>query len=241
MTSSHHPTTSTVENYLKSLYVHQQNAAERLVPLGRLAQALEVTPGTVTTMVKGLAEAGYAEYEARRGARLTETGEILALQVLRRHRLIELFLVEVMGYDWSEVHDDAEVLEHAVSDQLLERIDIMLGHPTVDPHGDPIPQASGRIDRQELQPLSLATVGWHEIARIMDHAPQFLCFLQERGLTPGAAVHVIERNEVAEIVRLEAPSREAVIVSMAAAARILVPAPHADSTARSTPPAPPDA
>src|SRR5438046_8279 len=134
----------TVENYLKALYSEQQRAGDELVSMGRLASAMGVVPGTVTTMVKALADSGLVSYEPRGGVRLTRGGEQLALHVLRRHRLVELFLVKVLGLDWSEVHAEAEELEHAVSDKVLERIDALLEHPRVDPHGDPIPPARGR-------------------------------------------------------------------------------------------------
>ena len=132
---------STVENYLKAIY-HGQTAltdGERLVPMGQVAAALGVAPGTATTMVKTLEKAALVEYEPYSGVRLTSAGETLAGLVLRRHRLVELFLVQVMGMSWAEVHDEAEQLEHVVSERLIERIDRMLGHPTQDPHGDPIP------------------------------------------------------------------------------------------------------
>src|SRR5262249_31767276 len=132
---------STVENYLKAIYQGQAalTAGVRLVSMGHVAAALGVTPGTATTMVKALAESGLAEYEPYSGVRLTAAGEKLAGLVLRRHRLVELFLVQVMGMSWAEVHDEAEQLEHVVSERLIERIDDMLGRPTHDPHGDPIP------------------------------------------------------------------------------------------------------
>ena len=114
--------------------------------MGQVASALGVTPGTATTMVKALAESGLAEYEPYSGVRLTAAGEKLAGLVLRRHRLVELFLVQVMGMSWAEVHDEAEQLEHVVSERLIDRIDEMLGRPTHDPHGDPIPEP-GRRDR----------------------------------------------------------------------------------------------
>src|SRR6185436_12755843 len=119
---------STVENYLKAIYLSQLGAPEeRLMPMGQLAGSLGVTPGTATTMVKALAEAGLVEYEPYSGVRLSGAGEKLAAMVLRRHRLIERFLVDVMGMSWAEVHDEAELLEHAVSDRLVERMDEMLG------------------------------------------------------------------------------------------------------------------
>src|SRR2546423_1187196 len=141
---------STVENYIKQIYLEQQNAPERLVSMGKLAGAMGVVPGTVTTMVKALSDSGLVDYEPRGGARLTRGGEQLALHVLRRHRLVELFLVKVLGLDWSEVHDEAEELEHAISDKVLEKIDKLLGHPSVDPHGDPIPSAKGKVSEERL-------------------------------------------------------------------------------------------
>src|SRR5881296_1896430 len=138
---------STVENYLKAIYQGQStlSGAERLVPMGQVAAALGVTPGTATTMVKALAESGLAEYEPYSGVRLSAAGEKLAGLVLRRHRLVEAFLVQVMGMSWADVHDDAEQLEHVVSERLIDRIDEMLGRPTHDPHGDPIPSPNGEI------------------------------------------------------------------------------------------------
>src|SRR4249919_2478987 len=146
---------STVENYLKA--IHQGQSAlprgQRLLPMGQVATALGVTPGTATTMVKALAESGLAEYEPYTGVRLTKAGDKLAALVLRRHRLVELFLVQVMGMAWDEVHDEAEQLEHVVSDRLIDRIDQMLGRPTHDPHGDPIPSPDGAITTRHLDSL----------------------------------------------------------------------------------------
>src|ERR1051326_9591616 len=144
---------STVENYLKAIYQGQSalDADDRLVSMGQVAAALRVTPGTATTMIKALAESGLAEYEPYSGVRLTAAGERLASLVLRRHRLVELFLVQVMGMSWAEVHDEAEQLEHVVSERLIERIDDMLGRPTRDPHGDPIPSAEGAIAAPPLE------------------------------------------------------------------------------------------
>src|SRR4249920_2811353 len=146
---------STVENYLKA--IHQGQSAlprgQRLLPMGQVATALGVTPGTATTMVKALAESGLAEYEPYTGVRLTKAGDKLAVLVLRRHRLVELFLVQVMGMSWDEVHDEAELLEHVVSDRLIDRMDEMLGRPEADPHGDPIPDPQGVVKALEAQNL----------------------------------------------------------------------------------------
>src|SRR5882762_386242 len=152
---------STVENYLKAIYQGQSALSpnERLVPMGHVASALGVTPGTATTMVKALAESGLADYEPYSGVRLSPAGEKLAGLVLRRHRLVELFLVQVMGMSWAEVHDEAEQLEHVVSERLIERIDEMLGRPTHDPHGDPIPTPEGEITTRHLDNLLTCPLG----------------------------------------------------------------------------------
>src|SRR5687768_12530154 len=146
---------STVENYLKAIFQAQLHLPRKgeLVPMGQLAVALGVVPGTATTMVKALAESGLVKYEPYAGVRLTASGERLAALVVRRHRLIELFLVKVMGMSWTEVHDEAEHLEHAVSDRLIDRIDEMLGRPAVDPHGDPIPDSHGSLARKRYDTL----------------------------------------------------------------------------------------
>src|SRR5690348_3019420 len=177
---------STVENYLKAIY-QAQTALPRdgLVPMGQLAAALSVVPGTATTMVKTLAESGLVRYEPYAGVRLTPAGEKLAGLVLRRHRLVELFLVQVMGMSWAEVHDEAEQLEHVVSERLIERIDDMLGHPTHDPHGDPIPNPEGTITPRLLDTLLTCPVGERLIVtRIADQDPAFLRFIESNDLKP---------------------------------------------------------
>src|SRR3954464_8932886 len=175
---------STVEDYLKQIYLEQQAADPReLVPMGKLATAMSVVPGTATSMVKALADAGLVDYEPRGGARLTRGGEKLALHVLRRHRLVELFLVKVLGLDWSEVHAEAEELEHAISDKVLERMDDVLGRPRVDPHGDPIPSAKGKVDESHYG--SLADCGLNRpcrVTRVIDQDPAFLQFVNRCGL-----------------------------------------------------------
>jgi DtxR family Mn-dependent transcriptional regulator len=212
----------TVENYLKQLYVRQA-AVGAPVAMGKLAAAMGVVPGTVTSMVKVLAESGLVAYEPRTGVRLTRAGEQLALRVLRRHRLIELFLVEILGLDWSEVHDEAEELEHALSDKVLERIDALLGHPSVDPHGDPIPPARGRPRRISHPTLAASTAGKrYRVARLLDQESRFLQFVQRRGLTPGAVVVVIERDASGDSVRLRPRGKAAVTLGNTAAAKILV-------------------
>lgn len=215
--------TITVENYLKQLYLEQQSLSDELVPMGRLATAMKVTPGTATSMVKALADSGLILYEPRTGARLTPGGEQLALRVLRRHRLIELFLVKVLGLDWSEVHAEAEELEHAISDKVLERIDALLGRPSADPHGDPIPPPGG--DHTESALPSLADCEPNRpmrIARVIDQEPQFLQFVNRCGLTPGVKVIVTDRDPLADAVALRLNGRKPLTLGITAAAKIRV-------------------
>ena len=219
--------TSTVENYLKALYLERPTAdPAAMVPMGRLAAAMNVVPGTATSMAKALADAGLVRYEPRAGVRLTHRGEQLALHVLRRHRLLELFLVRVLGLDWSAVHAEAEQLEHAVSDAVLERIDAVLGHPTVDPHGDPIPTASGRVHRvHEPARASLADCEPGRavrVARVLDQDAAFLRFVDRHGLTPGATVTVDAADAAAGAVRVRVANGAEVSLGLAAAAKLLV-------------------
>jgi DtxR family Mn-dependent transcriptional regulator len=215
--------TSTVEDYLKQILLEEEDGGERRVPTGRLAQALAVTPGTVTAMVKALSESGLVDYEAYGGVRLTKAGRQLALHVLRRHRLIELFLVRIMGMDWSEVHGEADRLEHAVSDRLIERIDEMLGRPAVDPHGDPIPTVGGEIAPAAHETLAELTVGGGgRVARIVDQEPGFLRLVERLGLRPGTRVKVVARDEDADTLEIQVGRGARARLGLRAAAKILV-------------------
>jgi DtxR family Mn-dependent transcriptional regulator len=219
---------STVENYIKAIYQGQVSleADARLVPMGQVAAALAVTPGTATTMVKALAESGLAEYEPYSGVRLTAAGERLAGLVLRRHRLVELFLVQVLGMSWDEVHDDAEKLEHVVSERLIERIDEMLGHPTHDPHGDPIPTADGSMPTHQLDSLLTCPIGTPlRMTRITDQDPAFLRFVERNDLKPGQIVEVESRDPAADAVRLVGTGRAALTIGTRAASKLLVEVP----------------
>src|SRR6188474_3837432 len=214
---------STVENYLKAIYQGQSSLSrdQRLVPMGQVAAALGVTPGTATTMVKALAESGLAEYEPYSGVRLSPAGEKLAGLVLRRHRLVELFLVQVLGMSWAEVHDEAERLEHAVSERLIDRIDDMLGRPDVDPHGDPIPTAEGRVPR--LDHVDLLSAPLHAsmvVTRVIDQDPEFLRFVEQKRLMPGQAVVVEQRDSASDSVRLSVAG-QAVTIGSRAASKVL--------------------
>lgn len=215
---------STVENYLKAIFQAQIGLGRgELVPMGRLASSMGVVPGTATTMVKTLADSGLVKYEPYAGVRLTAAGEKLAAMVLRRHRLIELFLVKVMGMSWTEVHDEAEHLEHAVSERLIERIDEMLGRPAVDPHGDPIPDSDGSVDRRQYDTLLTCPMGSRvAVSRVTDQDTSFLRFVERNDLKPGSIVAVEERDEAADSVRLRGDNDREITIGARAASKVLV-------------------
>lgn len=216
---------STVENYLKAIYlgVGTLSHPNRLLPMGQLAAALGVAPGTATTMVKTLAESGLVEYEPYTGVALTEAGEKLAALVVRRHRVVELFLVRMMGYSWDEVHDEAEQLEHVVSDRLIDRMDEMLGRPEVDPHGDPIPDPTGVIKPQPAQ--TLLTCPLHTlvtITRVIDQDKSFLRFIENHHLKPGELIEVENRDAVSDSVRVRGKDDQRITIGTRAASKVLV-------------------
>jgi len=219
----------TVENYLKTIYLAQLALAgakkdkDALVPMGQISASLGVVPGTATTMIKTLAESGLAHYEPYLGVRLTAAGQKLAGLVIRRHRLVELFLVKVLGMSWAEVHDEAERLEHAVSERLIDRIDEMLGRPVVDPHGDPIPTAEGRLPHVESEELAQAPE--HValvVTRVTDQDPEFLRFVEQHDLVPGRSVTVVGRDAAAETVRVQGDGAKRSTIGLRAASKILV-------------------
>ncbi len=212
------------EDYLKQiLQLQLQGGNGHLVPMGRLAEGMAVVPGTATSMVKKLAKAGLVKYEAYAGVRLTAKGKRLALLVLRRHRLVETLLVESFGLDWSEVHDEAERLEHAISDKLLERIDTFLGHPVADPHGDPIPDHAGRLPTAAIRRLIECKAGESvRISRVVDQDQAFLKFISHHGLKPGTRVAVQEIDDVSDAVVVKPGRKNAVTMGGAAARKLLV-------------------
>jgi len=219
------PPTSTVENYLKAIFKAQtaQGKEKQLVSMGQLAASLDVVPGTATTMVKALAESGLVHYEPYAGVRLTDAGHKLAALVLRRHRLMELFLVKIIGMSWAEVHDEAERLEHAASDQLIERIDVMLGCPSTDPHGDPIPNSEGTVVTREYETLLTCPVDTPVVlARVTDQDAEFLRFLEGNDLTPGQPISVEIRDAAADQVVVRAKNNRQIMIGMRAAAKLQV-------------------
>jgi DtxR family Mn-dependent transcriptional regulator len=213
---------STVENYLKRILL-LSTGGDELVSMGALASALAVVPGTATTMVKSLADEGLVEHQPRQGVRLTPEGRRVALGVLRRHRLVETFLVQILKMDWARVHDEAERLEHAISDDVLNRLDALLGHPASDPHGDPIPSRQGKMDHQVYATLATCTLSRPlRIVRVTEQSKEFLEFAEQNGLQPGTRVRVADRNLAAGLVAIKKEAGRNVALSLAAAGNILV-------------------
>jgi DtxR family Mn-dependent transcriptional regulator len=189
----HETLTRSVEDYLKAIY--------RLSPQGRpaatseIAQRLELSPASVSGMVKRLSEQGLLEHVPYKGVQLTPEGRRAALRMLRRHRLIEAYLVAFLGYTWDTVHDEAERLEHAVSDTLVDRMAAVLGHPTADPHGDPIPTSEGDILEFASTPLAEVPTGAAvEVRQVEEGQPERLRYIASIGLRPGVQVTVLDRQ-----------------------------------------------
>jgi len=182
-----------VEDYLKAIYKLQ--SPEKEATTSSISNALDVSSASATNMVKRLAEMGLVDYESYKGAKLTDAGRNVALEIIRHHRLLELYLLEVMGYSWDEVHDEAEKLEHHISERFEDKIAELLDDPTHDPHGDPIPTKDGIMP--ELDEWSLAKANIHQaymIARVKDQDPERLRYLEKEGLLPGARVEVKKRE-----------------------------------------------
>ncbi len=194
MTDQHSPDegySKANEDFLKAVYLLQQD--QDRVQTSVLASALGISAPSITEMAKKLAKANLIVHEPYRGVRLTATGERVALEIVRNHRLLELFLVQALGYSWDEVHEEAEQLEHAVSERLMQRIAEYLGNPRYDPHGDPIPGPEGDIYTRNLTQLSEWPVGKKGlIARLRDQSSDMLRYLEEKGLVIAAQVEVIK-------------------------------------------------
>src|SRR5690625_2668839 len=184
--------TASVEDYLKTIYEIEE--ASGTAATTDIANRLDVAPASVSGMVRRLAEQGLLEHERYRGVRLTDEGRRVALGTIRRHRVIEAYLTARLGYAWDRVHDEAERLEHAASDELLDRMAEALGEPTVDPHGAPIPTREGEIDEGEtITLLELVPGEKARIVRVGDDDPELLRYLDELGLGLGTVVTVLER------------------------------------------------
>lgn len=214
----------TVENYLKTILLLGNRTGDSNVATGQLAEALDVSPGTVTSMLKTLADSQLVHYKPYAGVTLTAAGRALAMRMLRRHRLIELFLVQTLCLTWDQVHEEAENLEHAVSDFLVDHIDAFLGHPAVDPHGDPIPGQDGemRSDPSQGVPLSSCQIDWHvRLIRVMNQSPEFLRYLTDVNFQIGTVAQVVQRSEEAGLMTIHCENT-AIPLGLAAAGDLLV-------------------
>jgi DtxR family transcriptional regulator, Mn-dependent transcriptional regulator len=186
--------TSAIEDYAKAIYALELRAGET-VTTNSIAERMGVTPASASGMVKRLAELGLVEHQPYRGVLLTEDGRRVALEVMRHHRLLELYLVKSLGVPWDRVHQEAEVLEHVLSEELEELIAVKLGDPTHDPHGDPIPTRDLRIEESPTQSLdSLEAGATGTFARVSDSDPEMLRFLAQRGISPGDELEVIDKQ-----------------------------------------------
>jgi DtxR family Mn-dependent transcriptional regulator len=200
------PLSRSRQDYLKALYVLAPEG-ER-APTSRLAQHLSVSAPSVTAMLGRLAAEGLVLHAPRAGAKLTAAGRRQALQMVRRHRILETFLVRVLGLDWSVVHADAEVLEHHISDRVLEAIDRLMDHPSEDPHGHPIPDANGRLAERSLTPLAELPAGARATVReIRDTDTRRMSRWKEVGLVPGAAVKVRDVRALDDVFEIDVDGR----------------------------------
>lgn len=199
--------TEAIEDYAKALHA-LETRSDGPVTTSALAERLGVSPGSVTAMLKRMGEGGLVEHEPYRGARLTDEGRRVALEVIRHHRLLESYLAEALGMPWDRVHDEAEILEHYISEDLEERIASALGDPSHDPHGDPIPDRDLGLERDRGRPLAeVAPGGAGTFTRVSDSDPEMLRYLAERGIRPGVRVSVAEREPFGGSVAIEVEGR----------------------------------
>lgn len=207
-----------IEDYLKTIYSLAE--MESPVSTSRIADARQVKPGSVTSMLQRLARLNLVHYEKHYGVTLTESGEKIALEVIRHHRLLELYLNEALGFSWDEVHEQADILEHVISEKLEERIADFLGNPKFDPHGDPIPDKNGTIEMVPVMLLIETAVGTTaQVARIQDDAnSEMLRYLAELGLTPGKTIQVLDAAPFDGPLTIEVDGQQRVIGNAVASA-----------------------
>ncbi|HJR42818.1 MAG TPA: metal-dependent transcriptional regulator [Gemmatimonadaceae bacterium] len=202
--------TAPVEDYLKAIY--ELERAGGTAGTNEIAQRLSIAPASVSGMVKRLADQGLLDHERYRGVRLTDAGRRVALRTIRRHRVIEAYLMKALGYAWDRVHDEAERLEHAASDELIDRMASAIGEPTTDPHGAPIPTREGTIDERRylsLAELELSREG--TVVQVSDDDGSRLRYLAELGLVPGARVTILERTPFGGPIKLEVEGVERMV------------------------------
>lgn len=209
--------TPPVEDYLKAIYMLAREGGTGRVSTSEIAQRMEVSAASATNMMQKLAEMRLVEYVPYRGVSLSAAGEKISLEVIRHHRLIELYLAEALGYAWDQVHEEAERLEHVISEEFEDRIDAMLGHPTTDPHGDPIPPKTGGLPQDAFRPLSAVAVGESVVVqRVSDRDGEVLRQLSSLELFPGVRIRVVERSSQDGPLTIErAETRVSIVESLA--------------------------
>jgi len=213
----------TVENYLKQILVESLHSDGGEVTMGRVAECLGVTAGTSTTMVKSMQGKGLVQYRPRKGVQLTAAGRKVGMSMLRRHRLLETFLVETLGLDWGEIHDEAEELEHAISEKVLEKLDQFLGRPTHDPHGDPIPTRSGSMPKASSRTLLDCTDGDQvRIESIQDQGKEFLQFARKHRLVPGRKIEILRHDRIADSLELKVQGKSPISIGSKTAEKIVI-------------------
>lgn len=197
-----------VQDYAKAIYA-LETRERAAVSTNALAERLDVSPASASAMVKRLDGLGLVRHEPYRGVRLTPKGVRVALEVLRHHRLLELYLAEELGMSWDRVHKEAEVLEHVLSEEVEALIAAKLGNPTHDPHGDPIPTPDGHIDEGDTRALDELEMGESAVfARVSDQDPDMLRYLSERGIAPGVVLEVLGREPFGGPLRVRAKGQE---------------------------------
>ena len=210
------------ENYIKTIY-HLGNQEKPPISTNAIAQEMDTRPASVSDMVKKLARKGIVMYTPYRGVELTPEGHRLALLLIRKHRLWEVFLVRYLRFQWDQVHEVAEQLEHIQSERLIERLDAFLGYPKYDPHGDPIPDREGKLPKQLKAPLAEAEVGQElEVVAVQDTSTAFLKYLDRIGIYIGAKVRVTDRIEFDGSSELEIDGKHSVFASKEVVSNILV-------------------
>lgn len=191
-----------IEDYLKAIY-KLESANDGGVSTSRLAKEMGVANASVTNMLKRLSDLGMVNYQSYYGTTLTKAGEKIALEMVRHHRLLELYLTEMLGYSWDEVHDEAEKLEHYISEQFEDKIAELLNNPTVDPHGDPIPTKDGKMPHVKSQKLSsIAENVICVVKRVKNQSPEVLRDLEKQGIIPGVELEIIEHSSQDENILL---------------------------------------
>jgi len=199
-----------VEDYLKTIYTLEDNG--EVATTTKLAESMDVSSASATNMLKRLAQMGLVDYQSYKGASLTKSGKKMALEIIRHHRLLELYLLEIMGYSWDEVHEEAENLEHHISERFEEKISKLLDDPAFDPHGDPIPTKEGIMPKMDDNPLNEAEEGQHYVvSRVGDQDSEVLKYLEEAGLLPGIKLEIMKKDPFEGPLTLRIEGEEQVI------------------------------